>query len=813
MYKVCLPSCRVPHKAVLLIFLLWALLIYSNTLNASFHFDDEHVFAGLSLEEIFNKCTLRGGGNRVIAELTFAFNYWLSGTHVLGYHLFNILVHIGTAYLIYVFLSLVLHQCNEQGPCPSFEDRPHENHGTAAHRDIPGTRHPMLWPALLGSALFLVHPLATQAVTYITQRYTSLAAFFYMGTLASFVRARVIFKQNDRFFAAPHLVWYAVSFFLAVFAMLTKEVSITLPVAILMTEYYFIKTDVTVQGLRETAECRHPAISTEDTGTPYKGIGGRKEAVSLSPNGERLQTGFGALQKRILYLFPLLTTVLIIPAVRTLSGKAPGPKSLDALDTLTTWAPTVSRSSYFFTQLKVIVGTYLKLMVWPIGQNVDHAFVVSESLFETPVLASFLFLGTLFGVGLWLFRRSRLASFGIMWFLLTISPTSSIVPNTEFVAEHRAYIPLIGMSFVVAALPKWEHRWKRYICALIPVLLLASGLTYWRNRVWQTPLTLWADASQKSPERSRPLINYGRALREVGRLDEAVAAYKRALAVPPEPWREGKDHYIAYNNLGNVYVDQKRYQEALESFHQAAQIRPDSPTVLYNLGKTYEKMGAWEEAVKAYKKILSTQHSFPHLLFPDILFKLSEIYYAHGQLARSEDCLQQAIRMKPDFAEAYLNLADIHLARGEHGQAVRLYDRVVSLRPGFAEAYYNKGNALVGLNRLDEAEKNYRKAIRLKPGVSSFYNNLGNILMMKKAYNKAKEAYQTALSYNSNFAPAHLNLGIIYSHHLKDNRLAVFHLNRFLQLSPDDARRSEVEALLHENRRLMNHIQDHDLSS
>ena len=250
--------------------------------------------------------------------------------------------------------------------------------------------------------------------------------------------------------------------------------------------------------------------------------------------------------------------------------------------------------------------------------------------------------------------------------------------------------------------------------------------------------------------------------------------------------------------LGNVYFDQERYQEALESLQKASQIRPESPTVLYNLGRAYEKVGAREEAARAYEKILSTKHSFPHLLFPDILFKLSEIYYAQGQLARSEESLRRAIEMRPDFAEAYLNLADIHLARGDHSQAVRLYDRVLLLRPRFAEAYYNKGNALVGVGHLDEAEESYRKAITIKPRVSSFHNNLGNILMLNKAYDEAAKAYHSALSYNSDFTSAHLNLGIIYFRHLKQNQRAVFHFKRFLQLAPDDSKRAEVEALLEE---------------
>jgi hypothetical protein len=433
-------------------------LTYSNTFHVPFHFDDFHVVSDLSFEQMLQK--FESGGSRVIPHLTFLFNYWLHGTDVFGYHVFNIFVHIGTAFFVYMFLFLILSDA-----------RPHtELSNQHPNRLFSVISDPAYCPALLGSTLFLVHPLPTQAVTYITQRYASLAGFFYIGSLAFFVSARTIFKNKQPFLKGSHLVHYIPSFVMAVLAMRSKEMAITLPAAIILTEYYFIQSD------------------------------------------------FSAVKKRILYLLPLLSTGLIIPVSDIIGIENIGFDSIATVQDYT-WAggTTITRSEYLFTQFKVILGIYLKLCVWPIGQNIDHAYMISGTMLDMPTLASFLALCVILGIGMWLFRHSRLASFGILWFFVTISPTSSIVPNTEFVAEHRTYISLMGLGFAVAGLPAWQNRWKRYLLVLLPVLLFLSGLSYARNKVWQTDFSLWRWESHWSK----------------------VVDLRRLSITTPGPWRSG----------------------------------------------------------------------------------------------------------------------------------------------------------------------------------------------------------------------------------------------------------------------------------
>lgn len=522
-----------PKGLAFLFFFVLGFAVYSNTFEASFHYDDAHVIADLTSREVFGR--FMAGGPRVVAHLTFLLNYRLHGADVFGYHVFNTVVHAATACFVFIFLHLILSLSNSMD-----EASETLNPGRRKPPVLPPLSDPVFWPAFIGAVLVLVHPIATQAVTYISQRYTSLAGFFYMGSLSFFVGARIKFRQGCGFFSATHLVRYLCAVVMAILALSTKEMAITLPAALLLTEYFFIQSDFREAG------------------------------------------------KRVVYLLPLLSTSLVIPAW-TIGGEKPLLARVAALQDYT-WGAGIPRQDYLFTQLKVILGTYLRLLVWPTGQNIDHDYLVSKALLDLPAAGSLAALSLLLGVGVWLFNRARLVSFGIVWFLVTISPTSSIVPNSEFVAEHRAYIPLIGLAFSCAGLPAWQRRWKGYMCVLLPAVVIFSGLTYARNRVWRTDLTLWGDSVQKSPNKARPHNNLGNALANEGKLGEAIAHYAEAIRISP-------GHVDAHNNLGVALVKMGNFKGALFRFRHIIQLVPRHVSANVNIGICYMKMGALDKTI------------------------------------------------------------------------------------------------------------------------------------------------------------------------------------------------------------------------
>ena len=148
------------------------LFIYSGVLNAPFVFDDHlNIETNLKVRSLANFLDLSGA--RYVTYLSFALNYRLGGLNTFGYHLFNVIIHAANAVFLYLLISLVLRALREKVWVPG-------NQGSAP-----------AGIAFAASLIFLTHPVQTQAVTYITQRFASLAAFFYLLSLMLYVKARL----------------------------------------------------------------------------------------------------------------------------------------------------------------------------------------------------------------------------------------------------------------------------------------------------------------------------------------------------------------------------------------------------------------------------------------------------------------------------------------------------------------------------------------------------------------------------------------------------------------------------------------------
>ncbi|MBI4838692.1 MAG: hypothetical protein HY806_06030, partial [Nitrospirae bacterium] len=166
----------------------------------------------------------------------------------------------------------------------------------------------------------------------------------------------------------------------------------------------------------------------------------------------------GKIKKRILYLIPLLLTILIIPLAYMESGKSTGDLISDLSETARLQTE-MSRMDYLFTQCRVIV-TYIRLLFLPVNQNLDYDYPVYHSFLNPNVFLSFLFLMVIFCIGVYLLYRSRIThylsvcnaqavtlritAFGILWFFVTLSVESSVIPIVDVIFEHRVYLPSIG---------------------------------------------------------------------------------------------------------------------------------------------------------------------------------------------------------------------------------------------------------------------------------------------------------------------------------------------------------------------------------
>ena len=211
----------------LLLFLI--LLIYSNTFQSSWHFDDKPNIVNnyhLHLKDLRLKSLLQAFFSnprnpwetsntmyRPVACLTFAFNWYFGKDNVVGYHIMNITIHILTAYFLYLAILNLFRSPN-------------------INTKFNGNEH---FIALLAATIWAVNPIQTQAVTYIVQRMTSLAAMFYILGIYFYIKARIEGLPSKR-------ILLIISCFLSyLFALGSKENAAMLPVALLLVEFVFFQ--------------------------------------------------------------------------------------------------------------------------------------------------------------------------------------------------------------------------------------------------------------------------------------------------------------------------------------------------------------------------------------------------------------------------------------------------------------------------------------------------------------------------------------------------------------------------------------------
>ncbi len=530
------------------------LLVYSNTLDAPFHFDDtNNIVYNPWIKDLRNFTDLdiinKHFRSRYIGYLTFALNYSLHGLDVRGYHLVNIFIHILNSLLLYWLLTLTFRTPFFTVPGGHLSD---------------GSRN---FIALFTALFFAVHPLQVQAVTYIVQRFTSLATLFYLLSLALYIKWREGGEQRTEWSASGALL-YTASFLSAFLAMNTKEIAFTLPVVMVLYEVLF--------------------------------FGGKMK-----------------IRKRAFSLAPFFLVILLIPlALANTEGPLVFMKGVSMNEeavNLSGERSSISRGDYLFTQFRVIV-TYIRLLFLPVNQNIDHDYPVFNSFFSPEVVLSFLLLVSVIISGMYLYRLSkrpenkdgswlRLISFGIFWFFITLAPESSVVPILDVIFEHRVYLPSIGFFIAfTAAVEAGRERWgdraayakKAVVYAVLTVVLALSGAAYAKNEIWKDDASLWRNAVEGSPNKARPHANLGLAYAKQGRTDEAIQEFETALKLVP--------HLVeVHYDLGVAYAAQGRIDEAIKEYQETIRLMPDHARAHNNLGLAYIDQGRTDDAIREFQ--------------------------------------------------------------------------------------------------------------------------------------------------------------------------------------------------------------------
>jgi protein O-mannosyl-transferase len=615
------------------------ILVYSNTFQNSFHFDDETSITGnTAIRNLADLKAIWGFSPfRFITYLSFALNYHFGGLDVLGYHIVNILIHILTALTVWQLALRI------------FRTR-------ALEGERVSKRAPLL---ALGVALvFVAHPIQTEAVTYIVQRAASLATLFYVLSLTFFLEARIV--QSKTRSGWPPVLLFSMSGVAALLALFSKETSVTLPIAMLMIEFFFLR---------------------EGRGFNWRFILG------------------------VLGFFALVVAFLV---------------SRDLISLVDTTA--ISRGKYLLTQPRVLIS-YLSLLFVPMGQTLDHFVGVSSSLLESQTFFGVLGLAAFSLLGVWLYPRKRVFSFGIFWFILTLLPESSVIPLKDLMFEHRLYLPMIGFSISLVYLIHLVLGRKKALHSLVAVgtyVALLGSLAFVRNGVWRDEITLWSDVVFKSPMDPRAYHNRGRAYAERNMNSEALRDYGIAISLDPT---YGPPHI----NRASLYIKKQMFDEAIVECNQALRM---GEVMQFQTARTY--------------------------------FNRATAYLMKNKIDSAFADFSQTVAYDPTHAAAYLNLGIIYSRRGETQKALESYSRCVSLSPRNARALESRGEILEGMGRADSALADFNRAIAAEPEFPRPYLNRGILLSKRGEFDQAIDNFSLVLKLSPNNFDGYYQRGIAY---------------------------------------------------
>jgi len=692
-----------------------AATVYSNTLFMDFVSDDLYqvkentlITSLRYLPEIFTTEVWRGvkGGDnlspyyRPIFTLSYLVDYLFWGKRPFGYHLTNLLLHVAVSLIIY-FLSIKF----------------------LSHKGV----------AFLSSLLFSVHPVHSEAISWIAARNEPLAALFMLSSFYFYI----LFREEKRFGL------FYISLFLYLLALLSKEMAVTMPLLILFYEICF---------------------------------------------------GSESWNKKIKW--PLLFLILLIPyfIVRSAVLEVSSWQSIPLLWRVNTGIVIVVKYLkllIFPFDLKVYYD--IPIIKNPFEPQVILSMIILAIIFVSIFIMRrrnkiiFFFL-------LWIFITIIPVS-GIPTLILP-SPMAErylYIPSIGFViALSYCMVILKNLGQKVADVRLSGHVRKvmpvinTFIIFFIGLLFI---LNYQRNYVWKDQLSYATMVVKDAPNSPGGHNDLGVEYAKQGRIEDAIRELRIAINIKP-------DFSEALSNLSALYRRQKRYNDAIETLQASLRLKPRNVSALNNLGVVYTEMGRFDDAIMAFNSAMKIEKNFAEVHnnlgvvylkqdkleealkefgiaiqlepnYAEAYNNLGVVHLKKGELQEAKKEFQNALKIMPGYKEALDNLASIERYNNEE-----------------VNTHYNLGNEFLSQGRFREAIDEFKKALKQRPADAEIHNNLGAAYIRLGQIEDAAGAFEMALRYKPDDAAIHYNLGVVYMKQGKASA-AIKHLEKAVNLVPE----------------------------
>ncbi len=550
--------------------------------------------------------------------------------------------------------------------------------------------------ALTAAAIFAVHTIHVESVVWISQRKDVLSTLFFFLSLYAYSRFRKKISWSD---ALPpprsrSWPWYTSSLGLAALALLTKPVTVTLPLVLVLYELCLTRKEDPVRW-KEII--------------PFFLLSGLLAAATYWAQTAEVMHYVGDS-----FLLSLLLTV------------------------------------------KVII-LYLGKLVLPIGLSSRYVFSVSKvsdiftpSFFLCAALL-LLFLGGL--VFLWL-RHKRNLAFPGFWFLITLLPVANIIPTSTQMADRYMYLPSLGYGLAVGLLALAFIRWAQSraqsrtqsraqsgkrggrmiqaVCILLigGVVVLYGSLTLARNRVWRDDRSLWEDALAKDPNNywaATFLANtYSFEAKTGSDPQVRMKSQQRGKELFQQAVRVSPQFAPALLGLGSALLDEGNPQEAIAILSQArmwSKEQQQSLRIEHNLGVAYVQVNQLKAAEEAFSSIIRQDPTF----IP-AYFSLGRLYLVYGTIEGYQMAAEQyrrATRVSPQDPRGYFYLGiaeeimgDFSGALSHYQEALRLSGEEPSPQINPADIHFSIAGLFYRLQDYPKAVEHYREVLRIAPNHS-----------------------------------------------------------------------------------------------
>lgn len=507
-----------------------------------------------------------------------------------------------------------------------------------------------LWRSAFVAAVFAIHPLRVESVAWVAERKDVLSGMLFILTIGAYARYTREPKSFKRYFLVCLMF---------VLALLSKPTVVTLPFVLLLLDWWPLK--------RINDSSGRPGIS-----------------------------------RLIAEKIPLLA-LSCATCLATLFAQT------DAMSSLPLWMRTANAVESCVT--------YLGQMFYPVKLAVFYPY--PESFPFGRIVADVILLLLVTAVAIATRKKWPALLTGWLWYIGMLVPVIGIVQvGSQAHADRYTYLPQIGLyialTWTLADLcAGWRQRnlgFSSMAMAIVAVLISFSRV---QASYWQNSECLWAHALVCTPDNVTAENNFGNALLDSGKINEAIVHLQKALQIMP-------NHAEAHYNMGNALFRKGDVSGAIVQYREALQAKPNDEKTHYNLGIALLQQGDITEAINEF---------------------------------------QAALQIMPDDIVVLNNLANAEFQKGDISQAVTDYRRALQIAPNDAEVNYNYGVALAQTHDLAGAIAGFEKSLRVRPGNLPAMNNLGNVLFLKGDLDAAIDEFQRVLQIKSDDANARYGLG------------------------------------------------------